>query len=128
MEPEQWLQRHPEAGSSWPCWPHTPPLARQAHQRVGVRFLWDNTVISSTLVGVSSTRMGVSITPVGVSNTLVSVSNTLTGVSNPLVRVSNTLVGVSDTPVTVPQAHQRVGVRFMWDNTVSKPATLNPKP
>ena len=26
------------------------------------------------------------------------------------------------------QAHQRVGVRFMWDNTVSKPATLNPRP
>ena len=21
MEPEQWLQRHPEAGSSWPSWP-----------------------------------------------------------------------------------------------------------
>ena len=21
VEPEQWLQRHPEAGSSWPSWP-----------------------------------------------------------------------------------------------------------
>ena len=21
MEPEQWLQRHPEAGLSWPSWP-----------------------------------------------------------------------------------------------------------
>jgi len=21
VEPEQWLQRHPEAGSSWPIWP-----------------------------------------------------------------------------------------------------------
>ena len=23
VEPEQWLQRHPEAGSSWPSWPET---------------------------------------------------------------------------------------------------------
>jgi len=30
VEPEQWLQRHPEAGSSWPSWPkasHPPHLS-----------------------------------------------------------------------------------------------------
>ena len=24
VEPEQWLQRHPEAGSFWPSWPRPP--------------------------------------------------------------------------------------------------------
>jgi len=31
LEPEQWLQRHPEAGSSWPSWPkasHSPAVPR----------------------------------------------------------------------------------------------------
>ena len=26
VEPEQWLQRHPEAGSSWPSWPRGPHI------------------------------------------------------------------------------------------------------
>ena len=26
VEPEQWLQRHPEAGSSWPSWPKASQL------------------------------------------------------------------------------------------------------
>ena len=26
MEPEQWLQRHPEAGLSWPSWPKASQL------------------------------------------------------------------------------------------------------
>ena len=33
MEPEQWLQRHPEAGSSWPNWPeasHPRPCTHRA--------------------------------------------------------------------------------------------------
>ena len=32
VEPEQWLQRHPEAGSSWPSWP-------QASQEVHVESI-----------------------------------------------------------------------------------------
>ena len=31
LSPEQWLQRHPEAGLSWPSW----PKASQAQQTAG---------------------------------------------------------------------------------------------
>jgi len=37
VEPEQWLQRHPEAGSSWPSWPEASypfQAANYAHQLV----------------------------------------------------------------------------------------------
>ena len=34
--PEQWPQRHPEAGSSWPNWPQashsTPPVTLESHK------------------------------------------------------------------------------------------------
>ena len=29
VEPEQWLQRHPEAGSSWPSWPQASQMGAQ---------------------------------------------------------------------------------------------------
>ena len=29
--PEQWLQRHPEAGSSWPSWPEASQAASWFH-------------------------------------------------------------------------------------------------
>jgi len=43
VEPEQWLQRHPEAGSSWPSWP-------QASQRTRrVLFVLDGARVVSIL-------------------------------------------------------------------------------
>jgi len=31
VEPEQWLQRHPEAGSSWPSWPQASQMLGRDH-------------------------------------------------------------------------------------------------
>ena len=37
VEPEQRLQRHPEAGSSWPSWPQTSHREAHAHPRQMLR-------------------------------------------------------------------------------------------
>ena len=34
VEPEQWLQRHPEAGSSWPSWPKALQVVGEAGMKI----------------------------------------------------------------------------------------------
>jgi len=40
VEPEQWLQRHPEAGSSWPSWPKTLGLRERQWRAELARVAW----------------------------------------------------------------------------------------
>ena len=38
MEPEQWLQRHPKAGSSWPIWPKAAQIFWQLFLKTSARY------------------------------------------------------------------------------------------
>ena len=89
VEPEQWLQRHPEAGSSWPSWP---TVSRSCHAKV---FKW----VAKSQIFLQSISRQKSIQPILAMETRHTTSCTLSWCTH--------TVGLADRSIYVCESLQR---------------------